>query len=169
MSAASNTTPADESSESTSHSEKDQKYFLATNARLGPALRSSFTIQLSSRPLAWRIHVGMVTWRRPHKSHYNPVWYTEYVKISLSQCIPGEYWIDPNEGSARDAIQVHCNMEMGETCIPANPASIPRKNWWTSRSSLPKPIWFGATMNRGTKVNMITMVTIKNICTVYVT
>lgn len=78
----------------------------------------------------------------------------------FSQCITGEYWIDPNEGSPRDAIQVYCNMEMGETCIPANPASIPRKNWWTSHSSIPKPVWFGTIINRGTKVKMITMMTI---------
>lgn len=73
----------------------------------------------------------------------------------LKQCYPlkksGEYWIDPNEGSIRDAIQVYCNMEMGETCIHANPASIPRKNWWSSRSSMPKPVWFGTTINRGSK------------------
>lgn len=76
------TTPADESSESISHFQIKKKTFSATNARIGPALRSSFTIQLSSRPLAWRIHVGMVTWQRPHKSHYNPVWYTVYAIIS---------------------------------------------------------------------------------------
>lgn len=69
----------------------------------------------------------------------------------LKQCYPlkktGEYWVDPNQGSSEDAIKVHCNMETGETCISANPASIPRKVWWsTSRN---KPVWFGADINRG--------------------
>lgn len=70
----------------------------------------------------------------------------------LRQCYPtkksGEYWVDPNQGSAEDAIKVHCNMETGETCIAANPDSIPRKVWWTASRN--KPVWFGADMNGGT-------------------
>lgn len=68
----------------------------------------------------------------------------------FSFSVPGEYWVDPNQGSSEDAIKVHCNMETGETCISANPASIPRKVWWsTSRN---KPVWFGADINRGQQV-----------------
>lgn len=70
----------------------------------------------------------------------------------LKRCYPmkrsGEYWVDPNQGSAEDAIQVHCNMDTGETCIAANPSSIPRKVWWSSARN--KPVWFGADINRGT-------------------
>lgn len=70
----------------------------------------------------------------------------------LKQCYPtkksGEYWIDPNQGSAEDAVKVHCNMDTGETCIDANPASIPRKSWWSSPSS--KHVWFSRNMNGGT-------------------
>lgn len=69
----------------------------------------------------------------------------------LKQCYPmkksGEYWVDPNQGSAEDAIKVYCNMDTGETCISANPANIPRKTWWSSPGN--KPVWF-ATMNGGT-------------------
>lgn len=43
-------------------------------------------------------------------------------------------------------------METGETCIAAKPAIIPRKTWWTSRSSDLKPIWYGLDMNRGSQV-----------------
>ena len=64
----------------------------------------------------------------------------------------GEYWIDPNQGSVEDAIKVYCNMETGETCISANPSSIPRKTWWTSKSPDHKPIWYGLDMNRGSQV-----------------
>lgn len=71
----------------------------------------------------------------------------------LKRCYPmkksGEYWVDPNQGSAEDAIKVHCNMDTGETCIAANPSSIPRKAWWSSSRN--KPVWFGADMNAGTK------------------
>ncbi|CDQ56985.1 unnamed protein product [Oncorhynchus mykiss] len=71
----------------------------------------------------------------------------------LKQCYPlkksGEYWVDPNQGSSEDAIKVHCNMETGETCISANPASIPKKVWWST--SRKKPVWFGADINRGTQ------------------
>lgn len=66
----------------------------------------------------------------------------------------GEYWIDPNQGSVRDAIKVFCNMESGETCISANPASTPRKTWWTkSTPTATKPVWFGANINGGTRVS----------------
>lgn len=70
----------------------------------------------------------------------------------LKRCYPmkksGEYWVDPNQGSVEDAIKVNCNMDTGETCISANPTSIPRKVWWTSSKN--KPVWFGADINRGT-------------------
>lgn len=64
----------------------------------------------------------------------------------------GEYWVDPNQGSVEDAIKVYCNMDSGETCIAANPASIPRKVWWNSSKN--KPVWFGADINRGTHVSI---------------
>lgn len=60
--------------------------------------------------------------------------------------------MDPNQGSVEDAIKVHCNMDTGETCISANPSSIPRKVWWSSFSN--KPVWFGADINRGTHVSI---------------
>jgi collagen type V/XI/XXIV/XXVII alpha len=66
----------------------------------------------------------------------------------------GNYWIDPNQGNSRDAIQVFCNMETGETCISANPPSVPRKTWWTkSISSATKPVWYGADISSGTLVS----------------
>lgn len=60
----------------------------------------------------------------------------------------GDYWIDPNQGCTVDAIKVFCNMETGESCVYPNPSSIPRKNWWSSKSRN-KHVWFGETMNGG--------------------
>lgn len=80
----------------------------------------------------------------------------------LPFCDVGEYWVDPNQGSAEDAIQVHCNMDTGETCISANPSSIPRKVWWTSSRN--KPVWFGADMNSGTHVSSYTLVVCVCVC-----
>ena len=72
----------------------------------------------------------------------------------VSSLNTGEYWIDPNQGSTKDAIRVHCNMDTGETCISANPASIPRKTWWTKSTPTPnKPVWFEADINGGTRVS----------------
>lgn len=71
--------------------------------------------------------------------------------MSLLWCCSGEYWVDPNQGSVEDAIQVYCNMDTGETCISANPPSIPRKVWWNASKN--KPVWFGADINRGTHVS----------------
>lgn len=74
----------------------------------------------------------------------------------LLECYPqkksGEYWIDPNQGSTKDAIRVFCDMETGETCVNPNPSSVPRKAWWTkSRPTANKPVWFGADMNAGSR------------------
>lgn len=91
----------------------------------------------------------------------------DYKAIYAPQCVVGEYWVDPNEGSLKDAIKVYCNMETGETCVSANPASIPRKSWWSSRSSTPKPVWFGATMNRGMKVSEPGMIANLSQCALY--
>lgn len=74
------------------------------------------------------------------------------MQILYFVCFAGEYWIDPNQGCVEDAIKVYCNMETGETCISANPSSIPRKTWWTSRSADLKPVWYGLDMNRGSQV-----------------
>nr|KAG5688324.1 hypothetical protein BaRGS_009956 [Batillaria attramentaria] len=41
----------------------------------------------------------------------------------------GEYWIDPNLGSAVDAILVYCRMETGETCIRPKPSVFDKKRW----------------------------------------
>lgn len=65
----------------------------------------------------------------------------------------GEYWIDPNQGCTIDAIKVFCNMETGETCVRPKPSSIPRKNWWSSKSKDLKHVWFGETMNGGFHVS----------------
>lgn len=43
-------------------------------------------------------------------------------------------------------------METGETCISANPSSVPRKTWWASKSPDHKPVWYGLDMNRGSQV-----------------
>lgn len=69
---------------------------------------------------------------------------------SCHLCHTGEYWVDPNQGSVEDAIKVYCNMDTGETCISANPSTIPRKSWWSSSRN--KPVWFAADINRGTYV-----------------
>lgn len=65
----------------------------------------------------------------------------------------GEYWIDPNQGCKLDAIKVFCNMETGETCLSANPSSVPKKNWWTIPGPEKKHYWFGESMNGGFQVN----------------
>lgn len=75
------------------------------------------------------------------------------VTPSLNPPPPGEYWIDPDGGSASNAIRVFCNMDAGETCISASPANVPKKSWWTKASpGSSKPVWFGTDMNAGSRV-----------------
>lgn len=46
----------------------------------------------------------------------------------------GEYWIDPNGGSNRDAIKVECDMEKaGVTCISPE-SNFVRKRKWTGEN-----------------------------------
>ncbi|KAF7245053.1 Collagen alpha-2(V) chain [Varanus komodoensis] len=89
------------------------------------------------------------TMRSPDGSKKHPARTCDDLRLCHPSKKSGEYWIDPNQGCVEDAIKVFCNMETGESCISANPASIPRKTWWTSRSSELKPIWYGLDMNRG--------------------
>lgn len=51
----------------------------------------------------------------------------------------GTYWIDPNEGDVRDAIQVHCDMANKASCITPSPNKVPRKAHYLGRS---KHTWF---------------------------
>lgn len=63
------------------------------------------------------------------------------------------YWVDPNQGSALDAIKVHCNMETGETCIYPSQSSIPMKNWYLSKNIKEKKhVWFSESMTGGAQV-----------------
>lgn len=105
-------------------------------------------------------HIWNITHVKVANSLADGIWFMSKYLLFIFECdncgttfsfsVPGEYWVDPNQGSSEDAIKVHCNMETGETCISANPASIPRKVWWsTSRN---KPVWFGADINRGQQV-----------------
>lgn len=90
--------------------------------------------------------------RSPDGSKMNPAKTCQDIKQCYPQKQSGEYWIDPNQGSTKDAIKVFCNMESGETCVAANPANIPRKAWWTkSTPTVNKPVWFGD-MNSGTRL-----------------
>lgn len=85
----------------------------------------------------------------PDGSRKNPARNCRDLKFCHPELKSGEYWIDPNQGCKMDAVKVYCNMESGETCINANPRSVPHKNWWTSSGDEKKHIWFGESMNGG--------------------
>lgn len=88
--------------------------------------------------------------RRPDGSRANPAKTCQDIKQCYPMKASGDYWIDPNQGNSRDAIQVFCDMATGETCISANPSSFPRKTWWTkSTPSANKPVWYGADISGG--------------------
>lgn len=83
----------------------------------------------------------------PDGSQKNPARTCRNLKLCYPDLPSGLYWIDPNEGSKSDAIQVWCNMETGESCINADNPSIARKNWWLKPSGSKKHVWFGVTMS----------------------
>ncbi len=87
-----------------------------------------------------------------HTCVYDTHYYSLKHVWSLST---GDYWVDPNVGSAADSIKVFCNMETGETCVKPSTPKIPRKNWWSSKSKAQKHVWFGESMNGGFHVSII--------------
>lgn len=46
----------------------------------------------------------------------------------------GLYWIDPNEGNARDAVQVECRMAVGASCLLPSPNQVPKKAYYFGRN-----------------------------------
>lgn len=87
--------------------------------------------------------------RSPDGSRKNPARTCRDLKLCHPDWKSGDYWVDPNLGSTIDAIKVFCNMETGESCVyPSNP-TIPRKNWWSSKSKTSKHVWFGESMGGG--------------------
>lgn len=61
------------------------------------------------------------------------------LSISHPDFKSGMYWIDPNEGDSRDAIQVYCDMRVGASCITPSPKIVPNKAHYIGK---PKHTWF---------------------------
>ena len=45
-------------------------------------------------------------------------------KVYIFAFVLGLYYIDPNQGSSRDAIQVYCNIKAKQTCILPKPEKV---------------------------------------------
>lgn len=59
--------------------------------------------------------------------------------LSHPELPDGSYWIDPNEGDPKDAIQVHCDMAAKASCINPSPSKVPKKAHYIGRS---RHTWF---------------------------
>ncbi|GAB0201622.1 collagen alpha-1(XI) chain-like [Grus japonensis] len=56
--------------------------------------------------------------RRPMGTRENPARTCQDLRLSHPALPDGEYWIDPNQGCARDSFKVYCNFTAGgETCV----------------------------------------------------
>jgi len=58
----------------------------------------------------------------------------------------GYYYIDPNQGSPVDAIEVYCDIKKQETCIIPSPNTIEKKTWYVGESG---HMWFGEDIEEG--------------------
>lgn len=88
--------------------------------------------------------------RSPEGTQANPARMCRDLRMCNSGGKSGFYWVDPNQGSPLDAIKVFCNMETGQTCVHPSQASIPMKNWYTSKNIREKKhVWFGESMPNG--------------------
>ena len=63
----------------------------------------------------------------------------------------GLYWIDPNQGSPVDAIEVWCNIKGHQTCILPKPSEVPRGEWYKGPQ---QHVWFGEEMDEGFQVRV---------------
>lgn len=59
----------------------------------------------------------------------------------------GMYWIDPNQGSDIDAIEVYCDIRAHQTCVLASPSEIPKKVWVKDNND--QHVWFGENIQDG--------------------
>ncbi|NXL40791.1 CO5A1 protein, partial [Glaucidium brasilianum] len=66
--------------------------------------------------------------RRPMGTRDNPARTCQDLQLSHPGLPDGEYWIDPNQGCARDSFKVYCNFTAGgETCVfPSKDPPPPR-------------------------------------------
>ncbi|XP_062382403.1 collagen alpha-1(II) chain-like [Sardina pilchardus] len=87
--------------------------------------------------------------RRPAGSRENPSLTCRTLQRDQRELTSGSYWVDPNQGSPLDAIKVFCNMETGETCVSPSQASVPQKNWYSSKNKDKKHVWFSESMSGG--------------------
>ncbi|CDQ81636.1 unnamed protein product [Oncorhynchus mykiss] len=88
--------------------------------------------------------------RSPEGTQKNPARMCRDIRMCHPEWKSGQYWVDPNQGSPLDAVQVFCNMETGETCIYPSQDTVPMKNWYTSKNIREKKhIWFSESMDNG--------------------
>ncbi|KAL8183732.1 UNVERIFIED_CONTAM: Collagen alpha-2(V) chain [Gekko kuhli] len=74
--------------------------------------------------------------RSPDGSKKHPARTCDDLRLCHPSKKSGEYWVDPNQGCVEDAIKVFCNMESGETCIPANPAKASQNITYHCKNSV---------------------------------
>jgi len=66
--------------------------------------------------------------------------------VSHPEFEDGVYWIDPNQGSHVDAIEVYCHMKTHQTCVYAKPSQVFKASWYSGPN---KYVWFGEDMENG--------------------
>lgn len=70
------------------------------------------------------------TMKEPQGTITNPARSCRDLYLCHPEKPSGEYWIDPNGGSNRDAIKVECDMEKaGVTCISPEMNSVRKRKW----------------------------------------
>ncbi|MGH0187500.1 UNVERIFIED_CONTAM: hypothetical protein FKN15_024772 [Acipenser sinensis] len=74
--------------------------------------------------------------RHPLGTKENPARTCRDLQLSQADFKDGEYWIDPNQGCARDSFKVFCNFTAGgETCIyPDKKIESVKMNSWSSET-----------------------------------
>jgi len=66
--------------------------------------------------------------RKPQGTVTSPARNCRDLALSRPELADGEYWIDPNAGSAKDALLVYCRLSLNQTCLKPSPTSIKKED-----------------------------------------
>lgn len=81
------------------------------------------------------------------KAKTNPARSCKDVFLNNVEAESGYYWVDPNLGCQKDAIQVYCEAETGATCVPSTNNVVSNMTWYVGKTKRA----FFSSMNGGDK------------------
>nr|AAW27810.1 unknown [Schistosoma japonicum] len=91
----------------------------------------------------------VLPWEMPNGTRSFPARSCSYLSRTHPGFPDGEYWIDPNGGSNKDAVKVFCRLNSGETCFSPSISSYQQQNNrnFAKKKYSNQEIWFSQLYN----------------------